>query len=87
MPNTPQARQNLRITKKNTIRNVSWNSRLKSMTKKLQQAAAKKESLPAVLAEAFQLFDKAASKGIIKRNTASRKKSRMALFVAKATKA
>jgi len=36
------------------------------------------------LAEAYQAIDKAAKRGIIKKNTASRKKSRLAKAVAKA---
>ena len=37
------------------------------------------------LAEAYKAIDKAAKTNLIKKNTASRKKSRLAKFVAKAT--
>ncbi len=52
------------------------------VTKKLivggQKADAQKS-----LADAFQAIDKAAKRGIIKKNTASRKKSRLAKAIAK----
>lgn len=39
--------------------------------------AAKKSSSPESLAKAFQAIDKAAKRGIIKKNAAARKKSRL----------
>jgi len=38
---------------------------------------AKKASTPETLSKAFQAIDKAAKRGIIKKNTAARKKSRL----------
>jgi small subunit ribosomal protein S20 len=50
--------------------------------KKLVVAGSKKEA-DASLAAAFKALDKAAKTGVIKKNTASRKKSRLAKAVAK----
>ncbi|MBF0466600.1 MAG: 30S ribosomal protein S20 [Nitrospirae bacterium] len=60
-------------------------SRLRTLARKVQEsiAANKKEEAQKQLIEAESAFFKAASKGIIHRNTSSRKISRMALKVAK----
>jgi small subunit ribosomal protein S20 len=50
--------------------------------KKLVVAGSKKEA-DASLAAAFKALDKAAKTGVIKKNTASRRKSRLAKAVAK----
>lgn len=39
-----------------------------------------------LLARAYQALDKAAKRGVIKKNTASRKKSRLARLIAKETR-
>lgn len=45
---------------------------------------ARKDMTPASLSAAYQAIDKAAKRGIIKKNTADRKKSRLAKAIAKA---
>ena len=54
-------------------------------TKKLIVTDAK--AATASLSEAYKAIDKAAKRGIIKKNTASRKKSRLAAAVKRAVKA
>ena len=78
MPNKKSAKKELRKNIKRKAANKQIANRLKSAVKaniKKINAGDKsvKESLPAT----FKAIDKAAKKGIIKKNTASRKKSRL----------
>jgi small subunit ribosomal protein S20 len=60
-------------------RNKAVKSGIKSTVRELNQAASEKKAAPAreTLAKAVRQLDKAASKGVIHRNTAARKKSRL----------
>jgi len=61
-------------------RNLSVRSKIKTVVKKVELAVIESnpESAKTTLSEAFSALDSAAAKGIIKKNTASRKKSRLA---------
>lgn len=59
--------------------NVVRAKALKESTK-----AAKKAMTPEAVAKAFQAIDKAAKRGIIKKNTAARKKARLVAQIRKA---
>jgi small subunit ribosomal protein S20 len=60
-------------------RNKAVKSGIKSTVRELNQAASRKEAAPAreALTKAVRQLDKAASKGVMHRNTAGRKKSRL----------
>jgi len=81
MPIIKSAKKALRGSKTKKVFN---DRRAKAMklaikgVKKLTGAAAKNE-----LAKAYQAIDKAAKRGIIKKNTAARKKSRLAKSIKK----
>jgi len=62
------------------LRNRKVKTAIKTATKKLETAVEEKnrEETRAAFAEAAEIISKAASKGIIHRNTASRKISRLA---------
>lgn len=81
MPITTSAKKALRSSKTKKVFN---DRRAKAMkiaikgVKKLTGIEAKKE-----LAKAYQAIDKAAKRGIIKKNTAARKKSRLAKAIKK----
>ncbi|MFQ5900669.1 MAG: 30S ribosomal protein S20 [Thermodesulfobacteriota bacterium] len=64
---------------KRQARNMSIRSSLKTIIKKLREAADKKETDNAktFLVQAIKLIDKAASKGVIHKNNASRNISRL----------
>lgn len=79
MANTRSAEKQHRQAEKRTTRNRAAKSRLRTTLKKVRSAATK---AGADLAAGFSEIDKAAKKGVIKKNTASRYKSRLA----KATK-
>jgi len=89
LANTRSAQKRNRQTQKRRLRNQTVRSRLKSAVKKVREALEKGEK--AATAEAFhaasRVIEKAASKGIVHGNTASRKISRLAKAVAKANAA
>ena len=89
MPITSSAKKALRQTKTRHARNVVRKETYKKLVVKYRKAVAAKEfaeamkSLPAV----FKALDKAAKANVIKKNKASRLKSRLAQLIAKSSKA
>ncbi|MEJ5226624.1 30S ribosomal protein S20 [Thermodesulfovibrio sp.] len=69
----------IRQNEKRRLRNQSWQSRIKTSLKKVEEAIEKKEKeqTQELLNEAVKIISKAASKGVIHKNTASRKISRL----------
>jgi small subunit ribosomal protein S20 len=69
-----------RQAEKRRLRNKTVKTEIKTVAKKLEVAVAgnNKEETRKALLEAAQIISKAASKGVIHRNTASRKISRLA---------
>lgn len=81
MPQRKAAVKRLRVDKKRRLRNLKIQRDLKKTLKKLQSLLAAKntEEAKKALQETISKLDKAASKGIISKNTASRKKSRLTI--------
>lgn len=85
MANIKSAKKRILVTRTRTARNKSIKSKVKTYIKKVDAAiaandkAAANEALKAAVSE----INKAASKGIFHKNTASRKISRLALAVNK----
>lgn len=84
MPITKSAKKALRSSKRkhafNEFRKDNMKKAVKS-AKKLVGGEAKMTA--AALAKAYQAIDKAAKRGVIKKNTAARKKSRLTKVLAK----
>ena len=72
---------------KQNLINKSVRSALKTIAKKVEQAAAEKkaDAAKAALVKAMKAYAKAASQGILHKSTASRKISRLSLKVRKIT--
>ncbi len=79
MPNIKSAEKRVKIIKKKTLRNNMIKSGYRTAIKKFETAVANgdKEAKD-LFVEATKKVDQACSKGVIKKNTASRKKSRLA---------
>lgn len=79
MPILHASYKSIKVTRKKTERNQPVKSRLKTETKKFLEllSAKKADEARKQLTELISELDKACSKGIIHRNTASRKKSRL----------
>ena len=88
MANIKSAKKRVLIAQRNTERNIAFKTSIKTAVKKVLATAASedKSELNAQLSKVYQLCDKAVSKGILHKNTASRKKSRLTLAVNKLAK-
>ena len=80
MPATKSAKKRLKTDKKKRSRNLRVKKSLKALIKNLNQTIdlKKKEEAKEALLKAGSALDRAASKGVIHKNTAWRKKSRLA---------
>ena len=79
MANHPSAVKRYRQSQKRRLTNQMNRHRLKTQLKKLRAAIAEKPAeAKAVLSETFGVIDKSVQKGVIKKNTAGRYKSRLA---------
>lgn len=78
MPITKSAKKAIRQNKKRRQRNLRRLNAMKDIIKKARKLATEnKEEATKLLPQAYKLIDKAAKTGVIKKNTASRKKSRL----------
>ncbi|MCR4432456.1 MAG: 30S ribosomal protein S20 [Caldiserica bacterium] len=83
MPRSKSAIKRERLTKKRTERNRSLESKLKTTVKKAQRAVILKEENSAELVrDACRIIDKMVTKGVLHKNAAARKKSRLMKKVA-----
>ncbi len=80
MPNKKSAYKHLRADPKKRLRNRMIKSATRTAIKKAEQAIASGDLEAAMTAfrEAVSKLDRAAKKGVIKKGTADRKKSRLA---------
>ncbi|MFM8469204.1 MAG: 30S ribosomal protein S20 [Limisphaerales bacterium] len=85
MPNTKSAARRMRNSARKQARNNIVRTQLKTVVKQFRASvAAKQDNSPAALRAALSALDKAAKKGVIKRGTADRKKSRLTIALNKA---
>ena len=77
MANIASAKKRVRQQKKRALRNNKVKSQIRYSVKKFLEAvnAADSDNIEASLKNAIKVIDKAASKGVIHKNTAARKKS------------
>jgi small subunit ribosomal protein S20 len=80
MANIKSAQKRIKVTKVKTLRNRMVKSALKTVIKKFEATLTAKnaEEAKAAYVRVTKSLDMAASKGIIHKNMASRKKSRLA---------
>jgi len=83
---TSSAKKAIRSSAKKHVFNLRRKDAMKDISKSLTKALIAKDVSGAekLLPDAYKAIDKAKKTGVIKANTASRKKSRLALAVAKA---
>lgn len=87
MPNLQNAKKALRVSARKRVMNDKRRKALKETVKSVNATKGSDQKTSAAsLAKAYQAIDKAAKRGIIKKNTASRKKSRIAQALKKAAK-
>lgn len=81
MPNTNFARKRDKQNERNRLRNVAIKSRIKTTEKTCLSCLSSEEELKKNLSLYYKYVDKAIGKGVIKKNTGARKKSRLVLRV------
>lgn len=86
MPNIRSAAKRIRSDAKKREKNMAVLSELKSLSKKLAQLASAPDKAAPVAADLITRYDHAVVKGVIPRGRADRRKSRIALFLAKIKK-
>jgi len=86
MPNTKSAERRMRNSARKNLHNRSIKSRLHTLENSYLEllSAGKKDDAAKQLRTLSSAFDKAAKSGVVHRATADRKKSRLALRLAKA---
>lgn len=80
MANLESSKKRIKTNIKRQQKNVSVKTAIKTAVKKVEQAIAEGDlgTAQASFSEVVSALDSAATKGIIKKNSASRKKSRLA---------
>ncbi len=85
MPIIKSAKKALRQNRRKRVINLRRIKKMKSIIKETEKLVKEKNKKEAsdVLSKAYKAIDKATKKGILKKNTASRKKSHLAKIVGK----
>lgn len=85
MANIKSSKKRILTAERNAERNVAFKSSIKTAMKKALELgkAGESKDLQAAVAKVYQLCDKAVGKGILHKNTAARKKSRLVIALKK----
>jgi len=90
MANNKSAKKRILISKRNTLQNRFYKSSVKTLTKrflkdletyKTSQTSNDKEKTQLVLNSIYSLIDKGSKKNVYHKNTASRKKAKLAALL------
>jgi small subunit ribosomal protein S20 len=83
MPITKSAKKALRQSLKRRERNLIYKKKIKNLSKKIRNFCLQKkiEEAKKLLPQLYKILDKAAKVGVIKKNTAARKKSRITKLI------
>ncbi len=87
MPITASAKKALRQSKRKRVATIRSLDKMRVVTKEIRSLAQKKKSTEAkaLLPRLYQAIDKAVKNNVIKKNAASRKKSRLTIALRKAS--
>ena len=87
MPITKSAKKALRQSIRRRQRNIIYVNKLKDLIKKVRTLVSQKKinEAKSLLPQAYKALDKAAKVGVIKKNAAARKKSRITKLINKAS--
>lgn len=85
MPITKSAKKAIRQNEKKRKENLTWKRKIKDVEKKIEKLIKDKKNTEAkkLLPGLYEVLDKAAKNNVIKKNRASRKKSRITKSVNK----
>ena len=79
MPNIKSVKKDVQKSRERHARNISAKSKIKTFVKRAKStiAAGEAEAIPRMVSQAVSVIDKVAEKGIIHKNAAARRKSRL----------
>ncbi len=82
---TKSARKAMRQNLRKKAKNLVYKNKMKSLIKEVRAlvAAKKIEEAKKILPQVYQILDKAVKVGVVKKNTASRRKSRLTRLIGK----
>lgn len=85
MANIKSAKKRAEISERNKLRNMSIKSSVKTAVRRVFEAIKLNdaEKVQSALNKVYSVIDKAVTKGVLHRNTAARKKSRLTRHVQK----
>lgn len=80
MPNIKSAIKRVKTAERNRLRNRAYKSQIRTVQSRLEDTlkSANVKDIDTQLASLYVVIDKAVSKGVLHKNTAARKKSRLA---------
>jgi small subunit ribosomal protein S20 len=83
MPIKKSAKKALRQNPKRKAKNLIYKNKIKSLAKEVKGLISQKKTKEAkeLLPQVYKILDKAAKVGVIKKNTANRKKSRITKLI------
>jgi len=90
MANTKSAKKRILVNKRNNLQNRFYKSSVRTLTKKFlkdletyksSQSTADKEKVQIVLNSIYSLIDKGSKKNVYHKNTAARKKAKLAALL------
>lgn len=90
MANSKSAEKRIETNKRNRLRNKYYKTSVRTLTKlffvtleayKVSQTNEDKEKLKQILSSAYSLIDKGTKKNVFHKNTAARKKSKLAAYL------
>jgi len=90
MANSKSAEKRIEITKRNRLKNRYYKSSVKTLVKtffqnletyKISKNADDKEKLQKILNSTYSMIDKGTKKNVYHKNTAARKKSKLATYL------
>lgn len=83
MPITKSAKKALRQNEKRRVHNLQYTKKMRKLVKEVRSLVGenKKDEAKKLLPQVYKSLDKTAKVGIIKKNNASRKKSRLTKLV------
>ena len=86
MPNIKSAEKRVLISERNRLRNISIKSSVKTAIRRVLESLkeANAEKIKETLNKAYSVIDRAVTKGVLHKNTAARKKSRLTRHANKA---
>jgi small subunit ribosomal protein S20 len=80
VPNIKSAIKRVKVAERNRLRNKAWRSSIRTVKNKVVETlnSPKPEKAAEALQNAYSVIDRAVSKGVLHKNAAARRKSRLA---------